>query len=393
MECEVAVGVAASKAPGVLLVHKDPGRASALRGILSSEGFEVHWVRDEAEVVTVPFSPSITIIDLENLSVLERSTEDTLDPTIVVSASRAPDDVARAFGVGARDYLVDPVEPCVFMARVASSIRNAEDRREARRAKEVQERAAAFDADLADARRIQLGQIPLVPARHQHWIISGAVVPCGAVGGDAFDIFDVGAGGRALALIDVSGHGIAAALVASCLQSELRGLMLAHHVDEAMAKLNRYLVHSGSGKYACVAVVEMRPGEASVINAGLPPVAVVRKGQVIHRISGAGVPPGLISGQTYRAEDIPVEAGDQIVLMSDGMTEPFGPMDDVDACFDRIGLLDPGAESFAFRNTRKVKRALRAALKEAPVSAQADDATLVALQFTSDDRINPWAQT
>lgn len=384
----------ASGVPSALLLQKDPARASMLRDLLSSQGFEVHWVQDEAEVLTAPFAPSVTIIDLEYLPLLERKPEgreDGLDPTIVVGSYRAPDDVARAFTLGARDYVVDPIEPQIFMARVASSIRNAEERREARRTKEIQERAAAFDADLADARRIQLGQIPLVPARYQRWIISGAVLPCGAVGGDAFDIFEVGAGGRALALIDVSGHGIAAALVASCLQSELRGLMLTNHIDEAMAKLNKYLVHSGSGKYACVALVEMRQGEASVINAGLPPVAVLRNGEVIHRISGAGVPPGLMSGQKYNAEDIPVEVGDQIILMTDGMTEPFGPMDDVDACFGRMGLLDPDTETFAFRNTRKVKRALRTALNAAPGSAQVDDATVVALQFTSDDRINPWA--
>src|SRR4030095_7976208 len=103
----------------------------------------------------------------------------------------------------------------IFIARIEAAIRAAEDGRKAKAADEAAEEWNAIRTDLGEAARVQQARLPALPARVDGWTRAGALVPGRHVGGDLLDLMAGRGGGRVVALIDVSGHGLAAALVAA----------------------------------------------------------------------------------------------------------------------------------------------------------------------------------
>jgi hypothetical protein len=112
-----------------------------------------------------------------------------------------------------------------------------------------------------------------------------------------------------------------------------------------------------------------------VVNAGLPPVVLVRAGEVHRMFASAGIPPGLFPEQTYVAESFALQPGDRLAIVSDGLVEPFGIADEPLAVLADLGVLDP-ARWTGDEKPSEVASLLRAKLADVP---QPDDATLLLL--------------
>jgi serine phosphatase RsbU (regulator of sigma subunit) len=117
----------------------------------------------------------------------------------------------------------------------------------------------------------------------------------------------------------------------------------------------------------------------TIVNAGLPPVAVVHDGAVTALVGPNGAPPGLFEESTYDSIRVERRPGMRLVVMSDGLTEAFGLSDCTEATAQRLGLLDGAPTS------RELEAGVRGLLSGAN-SAHADDATLLVL---SDERGPP----
>ena len=122
--------------------------------------------------------------------------------------------------------------------------------------------------------------------------------------------------------------------------AELKALLERHSPADALAALDEAL--GTAGRYACVAALRLHTGSAEIVNAGLPPIALVRGGDVIASVSGSGYPPGLVGDARYRATVLPVKPGDRIVVLSDGLTEPFGHADAIENPLARLALFEEG---------------------------------------------------
>ncbi|MEZ4364554.1 MAG: response regulator [Kofleriaceae bacterium] len=260
-------------------------------------------------------------------------------PIILLTASTEADHVDQAFAAGADDYVTKPFDRRILTARIESMIRAAEDRLRAKQSADVQEKHDRLLSELQEAARVQREQITPLPFRYQTGIISGTVVPCSHIGGDSLQIFSEG-GITTAVLIDVSGHGAAAALVASAVVTELRGYVATHSLATCFAMINRQIASRWTSHYACIAAIQISANRATVINAGLPPVSHVRGGEIIERIEASGTPPGLLTTSYYDATELDFLCGDRLILMSDGLTEPLGATaDDIQECVTRLGLL------------------------------------------------------
>src|SRR5262249_45487670 len=155
-----------------------------------------------------------------------------------------------------------PIHRPILLARIAA----------VRKAKEQKVHRDALVRELEEAREIQRGFVPSHLQIVNDFAIAGTVVPCTHIGGDLFTVFP-GMGGAHVALVlDVSGHGAAAALVAASIGGELRMLLQSRSLEESLIALHARLSTSASGKYVCLAAVELKGDRAVVINAGLPPV-------------------------------------------------------------------------------------------------------------------------
>ena len=100
----------------------------------------------------------------------------------------------------------------------------------------------SLKGDLEIARQIQFGLLPFEPWDKDGVRIATAMRPANTVGGDYFDVIELGAGRLAVAVGDVAGKGMPAALLMALLQGSLRTLVSAGlRGAELMAKLNAHL--------------------------------------------------------------------------------------------------------------------------------------------------------
>ena len=100
----------------------------------------------------------------------------------------------------------------------------------------------ALKGDLEIARQIQFGLLPFEPFHRDGTSIYAAMRPANTVGGDYFDIIELGEGRVAIAMGDVAGKGIPAALLMALLQGSLRTLLSAgFRGADLMRTLNAHL--------------------------------------------------------------------------------------------------------------------------------------------------------
>jgi serine phosphatase RsbU (regulator of sigma subunit) len=148
--------------------------------------------------------------------------------------------------------------------------------------------------------------------------------PAGNVGGDTFD-FALERDTLHLSMTDAMGHEVEAAVLASVLVGALRnarraGVELAEQAASANTGLASF-AHSGGFVTGQLARVDLRAQTATIINAGHPPPLRLRDGRVEHLQLAADPPFGIIDGCKYRVQALPLQPGDRILFLTDGMLE------------------------------------------------------------------------
>lgn len=342
----------ASTPRSILVIDDGADNRMLLEAILDRAGYRVLLAEDGEQglKLLVSESPALILLDysMPGLSGPEVAVRirgqpaHAATPIILLTASTEADHVDQAFAAGADDYVTKPFDRRILTARIESMIRAAEDRRRARKSLDLQDQRDRLLSDLQEAARVQREQITTLPLNYPHGVVAGTVVPCHHIGGDSLQVF-CDAERTTAVLIDVSGHGAAAALVASAVVTELRGYVSTHSLASCFAMINRQISSRWSSHYACIAAIQMSVQGATVINAGLPPICHVRDGIVIATIEASGSPPGLLPMAVYDPTDIDFRVGDRLIAISDGLTEPLGGIaDDLQACLHGLGLLTLG---------------------------------------------------
>jgi sigma-B regulation protein RsbU (phosphoserine phosphatase) len=155
--------------------------------------------------------------------------------------------------------------------------------------------------------------------------VAGACRPALGVGGDYYDLIDLGDGRIGLAVGDVSGKGISAALLMASLRASLRGVTLGSPRD--FAKLMHQVNHlvyeaSASNRYATFffAAYDPKTRKLDCVNAGHNPPVLLRGNEIILLKAGGPVV-GLLPNAPYVEEALTLEPGDLLVLYTDGISE------------------------------------------------------------------------
>jgi serine phosphatase RsbU (regulator of sigma subunit) len=165
-----------------------------------------------------------------------------------------------------------------------------------------------------------------------------------SVGGDWYDVIDLGADRRALVVGDCVGHGLEAAAAMSQLRSAARAMLLdSRGPGDTLDGLDLFARSVDGAFCATVAIAVIARGSRSLTYARaghLPPLVVGPDGY--RRLDGATGPPlGTISG-TVHAEAVEQLGGDEVLLLfSDGLVERRGEV--IDDGLARLGAAAEGA--------------------------------------------------
>jgi len=196
---------------------------------------------------------------------------------------------------------------------------------------EYERQRQRLEQELSIARDIQQALLPRGFRDFPHLAVSGVNVPCLSVGGDYFDVFPMSDDRTAFLIADVSGKGLGAALLTTMLQGALSGMTMGADPARVFNHLNNFLCeHSEVGKYATMFFgVLGRAGDLEYINAGHPSPLLLRGGELAEPFTEGSTPVGLIAGTEYKTALVTLEAGDTLVLFSDGVTEAADPDDEM----------------------------------------------------------------
>jgi len=176
-------------------------------------------------------------------------------------------------------------------------------------------------------------------------------------------------------MTDAMGHAVNASVLATVLVGGLRnarraGVDLGEQTRLANAGLAEY---AGRTQFVTgqVARIDLRTQEATIVNAGHPPPLRLRDGHVECVALEADPPFGVVPDFDYRVQRLPLEPGDRLMFLTDGMTERNAAAVDIEA------ILTAGAEL----HPREAVQHLVHALLEATEGALEDDATVMCLDW------------
>jgi serine phosphatase RsbU (regulator of sigma subunit) len=244
---------------------------------------------------------------------------------------------------------------------------------------EAQERQRMAE-ELRLAAEIQTRLLPAAPPPLDGWELAVAWAPCREVGGDYFDFVTGRRDGRlAIAVGDVSGKGAGAALVMSSLHAAVRAQSrLGLRVPEIMASINGYLCESTSAdKFVSLfyGELDLKTGALDYCNAGHLPPLVVRSTGGQQRLAVGGPVMGILPGAAYEQGRVRLEAGDALLLFSDGVTELQNGRGDLFGYERLSAVAEPGIPA-----AQLCERIQRAGQLFARGRAPSDDTALVVLR-------------
>jgi hypothetical protein len=186
--------------------------------------------------------------------------------------------------------------------------------------------------DLEVARQIQFGLLPFEPLDRDGVTIVSAMRPANTVGGDYFDVIDLGESRLAIAIGDVAGKGMPAALLMALLQGSLRTLLSAGFRGEELAtKLNAHLcanIPSNRLITFFYGELDTATGGLRYVNAGHNPPFLLPVGERAARLAATAMALGVTMDTTFPSMTLDLDRGDRLLLYTDGVTEAANRRDE-----------------------------------------------------------------
>ncbi|MGK7882869.1 MAG: PP2C family protein-serine/threonine phosphatase [Crocosphaera sp.] len=332
----------------VLLIDDQPTIGEAIRRMLATESDIVfHYCRNPTETLKIAKEVQPTVIlqdlvmpDMEGLMLvrfLRAKDAPTHDiPLIVLSSKEEPLVKAEAFKLGANDYLVKLPDKVELIARVryhSTAYDNLLKRKEAE--EKLKEENLRLSAEVEITRRLQQMILPKTEELKQikGLDIAGFMEPATDVGGDYYDVLNQN-GRVKIGIGDVTGHGLESGVVMIMVQTAIRTLMTQNEADplKFLSVINRTIFDNveriNSDKNLTLSLLDYEDN-CLRLSGQHESLIVVRKGGEIEIVDtiDLGFPLGLeedisdFLGET----EILLNAGDIVVLYTDGITEAEDP--------------------------------------------------------------------
>jgi sigma-B regulation protein RsbU (phosphoserine phosphatase) len=305
-------------------------------------------------------------------------------PVIFVTAMGQEEDETKGLELGAVDYLTKPISPAIVEARVRTHLALRKTHQSLRAAYAVIEaQKDRMQGELDVGREIQMSMLPRQFPETGQCRVDAVLQPAREVGGDLYDVFEIGPDLLCFGVGDVSGKGVPAALfmamakvlIRSRAASDPSPASILTHLNEELGRDNEQCMFLT----AWFGILNIRTGEVTFTNAGHNrPWIRGRDGSVrsCEEIHGPVI--AAAEGLVYGESHLQLSPGDQLILYTDGVTEARSPDHELytDERLERL-LRDTPANNARDR----VKSTVSSVWEFQADAEQADDVTVLVLEF------------
>jgi serine phosphatase RsbU (regulator of sigma subunit) len=396
----------------ILLVDDTPANLLVLEAVLAGLGQNLVRASSGKEALRYLMDHEVAIIlmdvqmpgldGFETAELIRQRERSRYTPIIFLTAHERTDtQVFRGYKAGAVDFLTKPFVADVLRSKVAifvelfrkteqvrqqsEMLREIERKEHERQMAEAKERweQERLREEIRLARQIQQKLFPVAPLPSASFDISGASYPAEATGGDYFDYIPMRDGGLGVVIGDVSGHGFGPALLMAELRAYLRALLLTRSdVGEIVGLLNRALADDApEGHFATLLLARLDPSTRELVyaNAGHTPGYILNaRGEVKGLLKSTGLPLAVLpSGDFPTVAVPPLEPGELLLLVTDGLVEAHGPDDKI---FGMNRILDV-VRAHQDRTARTIVDSLYGAVRSmCGAQTQLDDITVIVIK-------------
>jgi phosphoserine phosphatase RsbU/P len=318
----------------LLVVDDDRLIRMVMGKYLENEGHRVMFAVNgrEAQEMLAEQPFDLVLLDIEmpeinGYQVLERMMADPLlrdIPVIVTSALDQLDSVVRCIEMGAEDYLTKPVNRVLLKARIDASL-------EKKRLRDLQTAyLRRLEREMEIARQTQLSILPEHLPKTDNFSLGALMIPARAVGGDFYDVIDLGSQRWWIVVGDVSDKGLPAALFMTLTYSLLRAEAIRGVLPgEALRNVNRTMLEMNSTSMFVTilcGVFDAGNGTLAYARAGHPvPLVVSSDGQVLSLPRSNSQALGLFEQLWIDENAVQIPQEGLILLYSDGLSEAVDP--------------------------------------------------------------------
>jgi sigma-B regulation protein RsbU (phosphoserine phosphatase) len=332
--------------PRILIADDQQDVLDALRLLLKGHGYAIETVSSPAALLAALSRAEFDLIlmDLnyardttsgrEGLDALSHMREREDAPPVVAMTGWATVGLAvETMQFGVSDFVEKPWNNSRLLEILEKQITLGRERRESRRRsaeqRRAQEEALAHmqeqEREIAEARAIQQRLMPRELPQLPGYQIAGAWQSAGIVGGDYFDVLQLGEETLGLCIADVAGKGMPGALLMSNLQAAVRGLASVSLSPEILcARLNSLIFrNTATDRFITFfyAQLDCATRQLRYANAGHNAPFVLHRDGTHHRLSDGGMVLGVFAGHSYALGTAQLAPGDCVLLFTDGVTE------------------------------------------------------------------------
>ena len=184
-----------------------------------------------------------------------------------------------------------------------------------------------LETEVQTARQIQKTFIPESLPKIEGWDFDARWKTARQVGGDFYDVFDLPNNRLGLFIADVADKGVPAALFMALTRTLVRAAVIETDSPAvAMKRVNDLLIpdtRQGMFVTAVYAVLDIENSELTYVIAGHNPPLWVKHDGGIERLTRTAIALGVVTNEPVEQRTIKLEAGDSVLLYTDGLTESF----------------------------------------------------------------------
>jgi serine phosphatase RsbU (regulator of sigma subunit) len=239
-----------------------------------------------------------------------------------------------------------------------------------------------LERELEVARDIQLSILPRELPEDPSWEFGVHFSSMEAVGGDFYDVIDLGNGKLGVAMGDVSGHGVPAALFMSLTATLLRAeAKRSDSPGDVLRAINSQLLEtSDSGMFVTVlyGILDSAAGTFEYARAGHSTPLLAVPGELpVQLEDGLGQLLGVLDNIVLDEVTIPLQSGSVMVIYTDGVTEAANESKEF---FGEEGLLEAVEASDEMQPDALLKRIWETVQAFQGEASNEDDITLLAVR-------------